>query len=112
MLFQFLFQGLGVAEVAGGVAAFAHHQAADVGAVGFKIFIRDAVIADEGVGHHHDLLRIGRIGNDFLVADHRGVEDDLADFAAIGSETDSAEFLPGLEHQLLFRSNHIFVKLL
>ena len=40
-------------------------------------FVR-AVVADLRIGQHHDLPGIGRIGEDFLVAGDRGIEDDFA----------------------------------
>ena len=39
----------------------------------------DAVVADERIGHRHDLARVGRVGEHFLVAGHAGVEDDFAE---------------------------------
>ena len=49
----------------------------------FKIFRIDAIIAYEGVGHNDHLTAIGRIGENFLITGHAGVENDFAlDFAA------------------------------
>ena len=38
----------------------------------------EAVVADERVGHADELAPVGGIGEDLLVASHRGVEDHLA----------------------------------
>ena len=93
------------------VAAFPDHQAADVRAVGLEILVRDAVVADQGIGHHDNLFGIGGIRDDLLIADDRGVEDDFADFAAVRPEPCSVELLSGFQHQFLCGSDHI-VKLL
>ncbi len=37
-----------------------------------------AVVADESIGHHHDLAGVRRIGDDLLVSRHAGVEHHLA----------------------------------
>ncbi len=39
----------------------------------------DAVVADLRAGHGDDLAAVGGIGEDLLVAGHRGVEDHLAE---------------------------------
>ena len=44
-----------------------------------------AVIANVGVGHHHDLSMVGRIGEDFLVARHARVEAQLPAGFATGA---------------------------
>jgi hypothetical protein len=51
----------------------------------FHILGRDAVVADFGAGHRHDLSRVRRIGQDFLVAGHAGVEHDLASRFSFGA---------------------------
>ena len=51
----------------------------------------DAVVADLGIGHGDDLAAIARIGEDFLVAGHRGVEADLAVDFAVGAEGRAGE---------------------
>ena len=38
----------------------------------------DAGIADEGIRHGDDLALVGRIGENFLVAGHRGVENNFS----------------------------------
>ena len=45
---------------------------------GFHVFAGDAVIADERVGKADELAAVGGIREDFLVAGHARVEDDLA----------------------------------
>ncbi len=46
---------------------------------GFDVFFVGADIADMREGEGNDLPGIGRVGEDFLVARHGGVEADLAD---------------------------------
>ena len=43
-----------------------------------------AVVADVRLGHHHDLAAVGGVGEDLLVAGHRGVEHHLAEAGARG----------------------------
>ena len=78
VLLQQLGQGLGVAEVGGHIVVVVHDHAADSGCFALKVVIGNAVVADEGVGHHDRLIGIGQIRNDLLVPDHGGVEHDLA----------------------------------
>ena len=56
----------------------AHHQRAALDPVGFGGVVAAAVVADERVGHHHHLTRVGGIGDHLLVPGHAGVEDHLA----------------------------------
>ncbi len=51
----------------------------------------DAVVADLRVGHRDDLAAIAGIGEDLLVAGHRGVEADLAVDFARGAERGAGE---------------------
>ncbi len=45
----------------------------------FGIFLIDAVVAYERIGHGDDLSLVRRIGEHFLIAGHAGVEDDFAE---------------------------------
>ena len=51
----------------------------------------DPVVADQRVGHAHELAAIGRIGHDLLIARHGGVEDDLAVGLARGAAGSAPE---------------------
>src|SRR6516225_6905157 len=42
----------------------------------------DSVVPDQRISHRHDLASIRWVGQDFLVAGHRGVEANLADSGA------------------------------
>ena len=75
------------ASSSGSATSFLDDEARDHAAGGVSTSCRiDAVVADERVGHRDDLPLVGRIGEDLLVAGHRGVEDDLARGLAAGAE--------------------------
>ena len=79
----------------------ADDEAGDVDAVRLKVLgqavviddglVGDAVVAHEGVGQDEDLAPVRRVGEGLGVADHAGVEDDLAGDGGVGPER------PGLE---------------
>ena len=50
------------------------------------VFVVGADIADMREGEGDELAGIGGIGEDLLIAGHRGVEADLADRMALGAE--------------------------
>ena len=56
----------------------ADHEARGVHAGGFHVFGIGPGVADVGIGQRDDLARVGRIGEDFLVAGHGGVEHHFA----------------------------------
>src|SRR5580700_7046968 len=66
---------------------------------GLDIVVVDADIADMGEGEGDDLARIGRIGEDLLVAGHRGVEADFAHRLSGGAEADAFEHRAVGEHE-------------
>ena len=76
-------QVLGAAPVADQTRQVADHQSGGKNAPGFDVFRIDAGIADVRVSQGNDLAGIRRVGQDFLVPGHRGVENDFAD-AALG----------------------------
>ncbi|MNQ75370.1 hypothetical protein D3C85_901650 [compost metagenome] len=84
MLFQVIRQRLLATPITGQQRQVANDQAGGPHAIGFGVFRRGAGIADVGVGQGNDLLGIGRIGKDFLIAGHGSVEHYLADGMAIG----------------------------
>src|SRR5581483_6403328 len=65
-------------EVTGNVRQFADDEALDLRLAGFAVVVVDAVIADQRIGHCHDLSLVGRVGDDFLIAGHAGVEHNFA----------------------------------
>lgn len=68
------------------MGAVPHHQAAGVDMGRFLVAPVDADIADVRVGQGDDLLAIGRVGQDLLIAGDRSVEHDLATGMALGAD--------------------------
>ena len=66
------------APVAGNGRLVANDEAGHLRLARLDVVGRDAVIANLGAGHRHDLTRVGRVGEDFLVAGEARVEYDLA----------------------------------
>ena len=88
---QIVVEGRGGAEVRGDRRGLLHDEPVHPRPPRLDVLRVDAVVADEGIGHHHDLPSIGRVGEDLLVARHCGVEDDLAGGLADGAEGLAAE---------------------
>ena len=74
VFFQQLVERLGVAEVAWLVVVFADDEALRSDQLGFIVFVNDAVVADQRIGHDDDLFGVGGIAENLLIADHRRVE--------------------------------------
>ena len=83
-------------------AEFLDHEPADLRAGAFVVGLVDAVVADERIGHGHDLPVVRRIGEHFLVAGHGGVETHLADARAARAEGFA------LEHAAIFENQQSF----
>ena len=66
---------------------------------GLDVLVVGADIADMGKREGDDLPGIGRIGEDLLIAGHRGVEADFADGMAGGAEADAFEHGAVGQHQ-------------
>ena len=75
----------------------AHHQPLDVRPRGFVVLAAGAVVADLRIGEDDDLPGIGRIGEHFLVAGERGIEDHFA--GPLGGRTKT----PALEDRAVFQ---------
>jgi hypothetical protein len=50
----------------------AHNEASDPRLSRFICAVVDPIVANQGIGHAHDLTTERGIGRDLLVADHRG----------------------------------------
>jgi len=81
------------APVAGERRGLAHDEARDVRHLRLGVAGRDAVIANLRRGHRHDLSRVRRIGEHFLVAGHARVEHDFTARFTVGACRDAA--VPG-----------------
>jgi len=64
---------------------------AHLGPVDSSSFGGEAVVADLDGGHRDDLAEVGRIGDDFLIAGHGGVEHAFAGDRGVGAEGATAE---------------------
>ncbi len=64
-----------------------------------QVLGRDAGVADVRIGERDDLAGIGRVGQDFLVARHRRVEDDLAGRDAGSADRNSPKHRAVLERE-------------
>ena len=89
--FQIAVQVAVGAEVAHPAALLADDEPGQVRPAALDVFGVHPVVADLGVGHRDDLPAVARIGQDFLVAGHRGVEADFAVDLAGGAEGRSGE---------------------
>ena len=87
VLFQIFFQRNIRAPVADDRRQFADDEARRVRPPRFHVLGVDAVIADERIGHRDDLAFVGRVGEDFLIAGHGGVETDFAAGRRLCAET-------------------------
>jgi hypothetical protein len=77
---------LAQAEVAGQQRQILDDQARGMDLVGFDVLGVDAIVADVRVRERHELLAVAGVGEDFLVAGHRGVEHHFADGGAGGTD--------------------------
>jgi len=78
-------EGLAVKVVVGLLALLPDDEAPDLYSIRLKVILVGAVVADEGVGGHHNLPGVGGVGQHLLIAHHAGIEDHLAvgiDFSA------------------------------
>ena len=92
-------EGLHGLPVARRVAHVVDHEAGQVERVALHVLLVDAVVADLGVRERDDLARVGRVAHDLLVADHRGVEHNLAEGLALGAGRAPKEVHPVLERE-------------
>lgn len=88
---EVVLNGLMAAPVTGERAHFAYYKTAHFGAIRFNVFGTNAVVADLDGGHRDDLGKIGRVGQDFLVSGHAGVEAGFSGFSGGGSKGSPAE---------------------
>ena len=83
--FEIRFETLFSAPVGSDTACFTNDKPFDPRACRFGVALVDAVVADEWIRHADDLAGVGRIGENFLVTRHRGIEDNFAaDFTLSG----------------------------
>ena len=91
MLGEEVGQGALGTPVVGRVAHVADDDARKVNAIGLHVGGAHAVVANLRVGEGDDLAGVGGVGDDLLVAGHRGVEDELAERLAGGAHRQTLE---------------------
>ena len=84
--FQVIAQGLRLAKITGAQRQVTNDQPCCMDAGGLRVLGINPDIADVRIGQRDQLIAIGRIGQDFLIASHRRVEHDLADPDRIGAD--------------------------
>ena len=86
VLGQVIFQRLGRPIIAGMPAQLPAEEAPQREFPAFDIFGIDAVVSDERVRHGDDLAAVRRVGEDFLIPRHAGVEYNFSEDFARGPE--------------------------
>ena len=109
-LLEHLVERARVAEIGGDVVVLADDHAPDGRELGLVVLLGRAVVADQRIGHDHRLVGVRRVGDDLLVAHHRGVEDDLVDRLPVGPEAVAVELAAVFEYDLLGVRFHIVVR--
>ena len=71
---QITAQAVLTAEITAHRGQMADHKRLRPGPEGFIVLPIHPIIADQGIGHHHTLPRVGRVGEDLLIAGHGRVE--------------------------------------
>ena len=106
VLLEHLGERLGVAEIRRRIVVLAHDHAADGRELRFVVLLGGTVVADQRIGHHHHLIRVGGVRQNFLIAHHRGVEDDLVDGFPVGTESVAVELLAVFKNDFLGKWFH------
>ena len=79
MLLQKVVQRALTAEIAAAGRQMPHHKGLHPGAGGFVVLMVDAIVSDQGIGHHYPLPRVRGVCQDLLITGHRGIEHHLTD---------------------------------
>jgi hypothetical protein len=96
---QVVRQRLLAAEVRQQARQVLDDQAGGVDLRGFDVFTVDARVADVRIGQGDDLAAVAGVGQDFLVAGHRGVEHHLTGGVACGADGKTLEDRPVCERE-------------
>jgi hypothetical protein len=78
---------------------FFHDKPLGMDAERLVFSITDPICSDHAVGHEHDLTRIGRIGNDLLIAGERSVEHHLAEYLPFAGEAFTLGAITIFQHE-------------
>ena len=109
VLLEDFVERLRITEIRRRVVVLAHDHAADGRRFGLVVLVGHTVVADQRVGHHDHLIRVRRIGHDLLIPHHRGIEDDLVDGLAVGTETVSVELAAVLQDNFFRKCFHPYL---
>jgi len=60
-------------------------------AIRFAVFLVDPGVANMSCGQRDNLLRIGRIGKNFLITGHSGIKDNLTNTQTLGTNGAAVE---------------------
>ena len=107
--FKIRVQGFGLTIVAGEFAQFLYDKSLQEQASAFNVFGVDAVVSNEWISHRDDLASVRRIGQDFLITSHAGVENNLAVNFTISSESLSSEDFTVYQRQLSRATCHVSI---
>src|SRR5208282_4466713 len=99
---QILLRGFAGAPVGRNGGELADDEGLDVGVRGLFIEAVGADVADVGIGEADDLAGVTRIGEDFLVAGERSIENDFAAAARAGAGKAALKYAPVFERQNSF----------
>ena len=106
VLLQQLRQGFDAPEIGWEVVVVIHHHAADAGELALKVLLGNAVVANQGIGHHHHLVGVTQVGYNFLITGHGGVEHDFANPVCGAAEAVAIVLAPVLQDELAVNCFH------
>ena len=109
--FHYSAQAPGAAEIGRLRVILPANHSANGGSFGLVVVVCHAVIAHQRVGHNHRLVRIGRVGQNFLISHHGGVEHQLQHLGVPGAETAAINFRTVFQNQFpvkIIFHNHYF----
>ena len=92
--FQVVLQCATATGSAGHRREVAHHHARHAGSGGFGLICMHAVIPDVRSRHHHNLLVVAGVCEDFLITVHPGVERNFTEAGATASGCFAMEHCP------------------
>jgi hypothetical protein len=96
---QILLGGLAGAPVGGDCREFANDERFDVGMRGLLVESVGADVADVRIGETDDLPGVTRVGEDFLIAGERGIENNFAAAARAGAGAAALKYAPVFERE-------------
>ena len=108
MFFQKFLNRSFTAEIARHSGKFANNVSVRPWLCGFHIFVADAIVSNQRIGHHNGLSCIRWISQHLQISGHGCVKYDLADDFFCRSDTFSSENSTVLQNQICFHSSSPF----